>query len=61
LNAVLAFPVHVGEVAMGRKLRHIGAGRLNGYGGGIEHGETELEALVREVEMRFVDSFDDAT
>jgi 8-oxo-dGTP diphosphatase len=49
LNAVLAFPVHAGEVVLGRKLKHIGAGRLNGYGGGIEPSETELEALVREV------------
>lgn len=48
-DAVLCFPVREGRVLLALKQRHIGAGRYNGYGGGIEPGETEVEAVCREV------------
>ncbi len=49
LDAVLCFPVRGDEVLLARKLLKIGAGCLNGYGGGIEPGESRLEAMRREL------------
>lgn len=48
-NATLCFPIRSGEVALGRKLKHIGVGKLNGCGGGIEEGENPLDAMIREL------------
>ena len=53
LNAVLCFPVRTGEVMLGLKLQKIGAGKLNGWGGGIESGEMPIQAMIREL---FVES-----
>ena len=50
LQAILCFPVKDGKVLLGKKVKKIGAGYWNGYGGGIEEGETPLEAAVRELE-----------
>lgn len=36
------------EVLLARKTRHIGKGRWNGYGGGLEPGENLLTCAVRE-------------
>ena len=49
LNAVLVFPLRGSEVLLAKKMHKIGAGCWNGYGGGIEHGETEQEAATREL------------
>lgn len=48
-SAVLCFPIQNGQVWLGRKMQKIGAGLWNGYGGGIEPGETALEAICREL------------
>ncbi len=47
-NAVACFLVKDDQVLLGMKTRKIGKDRWNGYGGGIEEGETEIEATVRE-------------
>jgi 8-oxo-dGTP diphosphatase len=49
LQATLCYPLKEDEVLMARKTRKIGAGCLNGFGGGVEKGETNLEAAVREL------------
>lgn len=49
-NAVVCFLVKGGNVLLGMKTQKIGKGCWNGYGGGIEEGETEIEAVLREVE-----------
>ncbi|MEK7653015.1 MAG: NUDIX domain-containing protein, partial [Patescibacteria group bacterium] len=49
LQAVLCFFVRGDQVLLAKKMKAIGKGRLNGYGGGIEPGETPLKAIVREV------------
>ncbi|HEU0085884.1 MAG TPA: NUDIX domain-containing protein [Candidatus Paceibacterota bacterium] len=38
------------HVLLAKKTRKIGAGCWNGYGGGIEEGETPLEGAIRELE-----------
>ena len=48
-GAVLCFPVQTGRVLLGLKMRKIGAGLWNGYGGEIEAGETPEEATCREL------------
>lgn len=48
LNAVVGFLVQDGQVLLGIKTRNIGAGRFNGYGGGIEEGESSAAAMIRE-------------
>ena len=51
LNAVLVFPLrNETEVLLAVKARKIGAGCWNGYGGGIESGETALMAAIRELD-----------
>lgn len=44
----LIFPVRDGEVLLAEKMRKIGAGSLNGYGGGVEAGESIRASAVRE-------------
>ena len=46
--ATLIFPVRGNHVLLGKKLRKIGAGKLNGWGGGVENGETIKQCAVRE-------------
>ena len=48
-NAVVCFPVQNGGIWLGRKVKKIGAGLWNGWGGGIEEGETPVEATCREL------------
>jgi 8-oxo-dGTP diphosphatase len=48
-NATLCFPVRDTRVLLGIKMKKIGAGSRNGWGGGIEFGETALECIAREV------------
>ena len=49
-HAVLIFLIRGKEVLLARKMFHIGAGCWNGYGGGIENGETPILAAKRELE-----------
>lgn len=48
LNAVLCFLVKDKQVLLARKAKKIGEGCWCGYGGGIDEGETELQANQRE-------------
>jgi len=48
-RATLLFVVHNGEVLLIRKLRGLGAGKINAPGGRIDPGETADQAAVREV------------
>jgi 8-oxo-dGTP diphosphatase/2-hydroxy-dATP diphosphatase len=48
-DATLCFLRRDEMVLLARKKRGIGVGSLNGYGGGIEEGETAEEAAVREL------------
>lgn len=48
-NATVCFPAKENKILLGLKTKKIGAGRWNGYGGGIEEGETAIEAAVREL------------
>jgi 8-oxo-dGTP diphosphatase len=48
-EAVVCFFVRDGQVLLARKMKKIGKGKWNGYGGGIETGEDERKACVREV------------
>ncbi len=48
-RATLLFVVRDGEVLLIRKLRGLGAGKINAPGGRVEPGETPAEAAVREV------------
>ena len=47
-HAVLVFFPHNGSVPLAKKLKGIGKDKLNSCGGGIEKGETEVQAVVRE-------------
>ena len=47
-DAVLVFLKRDGHIWLARKTKHIGKGLWNGYGGGIEIGETPRETVVRE-------------
>ncbi len=49
LNAVLTFLIRGGKICLAMKKKKIGQGKLNGYGGGIEVGETTRYAAVREL------------
>ena len=48
--ANLCFIVKDGRVLLIRKKRGLGAGKINGPGGKLEHGETALAAAIREVQ-----------
>lgn len=51
LKATLVFPVTKTHVLLPLKLKKIGAGRLNGYGGGPEPGDvTIIDTALRELE-----------
>ncbi len=49
-EATLGFLIKQDKIMLAHKTRHIGAGCLNGYGGGIKEEETLLQALLRELE-----------
>ena len=49
LKATVILPVKDGQVLLAIKTRKIGAGCRNGYGGGVEEGETIRECAVREL------------
>lgn len=49
LKATLCFLRRDGKILLALKKEKIGAGCLNGYGGGIEEGEDEKESAVREL------------
>lgn len=49
LEASLCFPVRGERILLGKKMKNIGKGCWNGYGGGIEPGETPEQAMIREL------------
>ncbi|MFA6515037.1 MAG: NUDIX domain-containing protein [Candidatus Paceibacterota bacterium] len=49
LNASVSLLVKDNQVLLSLKTKKIGAGCWNGYGGGIEEGETPVQAAVREL------------
>lgn len=49
-KATVVLPIKNGKVLLGMKTRKIGMGCWNGYGGGIEDGESVLECATRELE-----------
>lgn len=49
-NATVCLPIRNGKVLLGMKTRKIGVGCWNGYGGGVEEGESIIESAVRELE-----------
>jgi len=48
-EASLVFVRRGQEVFLARKTKHIGAGLLNGFGGGIDEGETPAQGAAREL------------
>jgi 8-oxo-dGTP diphosphatase len=50
-NATLVFPFKSSEILLGLKVRYIGAGCYNGFGGGIKKGEEPRRAAVRELKQ----------
>lgn len=50
LKATVCLLVKEDKVCLGLKLRKIGAGCRNGYGGGIDNNESVKEAAIRELE-----------
>ena len=48
IRATLLFVIRDGQVLLIRKLRGLGAGKINGPGGKLDPGETPLECAVRE-------------
>ena len=48
-NATVCFLVKDNKILLGLKTKKIGEGCWNGYGGGIEDGESAVEAAVREL------------
>ena len=49
LNAVLCFPVKEDKILLGLKMKKIGQGCWNGYGGGIDDEETPEQSMIREL------------
>jgi len=49
IKAVLSFPVKEDKILLAVKKKKIGKGLFNGYGGGIEEGETPRQAALREL------------
>ena len=50
LNAVLCLPVKEDKILLGLKMKKIGKGCWNGYGGGIDDEETPEQSIMRELE-----------
>jgi 8-oxo-dGTP pyrophosphatase MutT (NUDIX family) len=50
LNATVCLLVKEDEVLLGLKMKKIGAGFRNGYGGGIDEGESIKQSAIRELE-----------
>lgn len=50
LSATVGFPIKGDKILLGRKMKKIGMGCWNGYGGGIHDGETPEQSIVRELE-----------
>jgi len=50
LNATLCFPVKEDKILLALKMKKIGQGCWNGYGGGIDDGETPEQSIIRELE-----------
>ena len=50
LKATVCIPIINREILLGVKTRKIGVGCWNGFGGGVEEGETILECAIRELE-----------
>jgi ADP-ribose pyrophosphatase YjhB (NUDIX family) len=48
-EATVCFLMKGGRVLLARKKKKIGAGCWNGYGGGLEHGESVVAAAIREL------------
>ena len=46
--ATLVFPIKGNNVLMAEKMKKIGKGNLNGWGGGVENGETIIQCACRE-------------
>jgi 8-oxo-dGTP pyrophosphatase MutT (NUDIX family) len=49
IRGTLCYLIRDDKVCLAMKLRKIGKGKLNGFGGGIEDGESPAEAAVREL------------
>lgn len=49
LNASLGFLLRDGKILLAKKAKKIGAGRWNGYGGGIDGDETPEDSMIREL------------
>jgi len=49
-TATVCLPIQEGKVLLAMKTRKIGMGCWNGYGGGLEEGETLIECAIRELE-----------
>jgi len=48
-DMTLVLPVRDGKILLGMKKRGFGAGKVNGFGGKLEEGESIVEAAVREL------------
>ncbi len=48
-KATLCIPITRSRILLGRKKVRWGAGKLNGFGGKIEKGETPKETTIREL------------
>ena len=48
-DMTLVLPVRDGRILLGMKKRGFGAGKINGFGGKLEEGESILEAAIREL------------
>lgn len=49
-DMTLVLPVRDGRILLGMKKRGFGAGKINGFGGKLNEGESIVEAAVRELE-----------
>ena len=45
----VVFPIRDEKICLARKVRKVGVGRWNGFGGGIENGETVEDCAIREL------------
>jgi len=49
-DTTLILPMRDGRILLGMKKRGFGVGKLNGFGGKLNEGESIVEAAVRELE-----------